>query len=279
MRSIAVNQITETVKNLCQEANFRLGEDVINALRQAEREEESAQGRMILKALLKNSELAREKNIPICQDTGFSVFFVELGQEVYISGGLLTEAINEGVRQGYREGYLRKSICDPFTRKNSGDNTPAVINMELVRGDRLKIIAAPKGGGSTNMSRVTMLKPADGIEGIKDYILKRASESGPNPCPPVIIGVGIGGSLEKVALLASRALVRPLGTKNPDPQLAEIEEELRERINNLGMGPQGLGGRIYTLGVHLEKFPTHIASLPLAINICCHASRHKEAVL
>ncbi len=279
MREINVKEITEAVKNLCMDANYELGDDVMTAFRRGLETEESPAGRGVFEALIENAEIARNERIPICQDTGFAVFFVELGQDVHIVDGLLTDAINEGVRQGYSEGYLRKSICDPFTRKNTGDNTPAVININLVSGDRLKIIAAPKGGGSTNMSRVTMLKPADGIEGIKNYVVQRAIEAGSNPCPPVIIGVGIGGTLEWAPLIAKKALLRPLGTTNPDPQLAEIEGDILKRINDTGIGPQGFGGRIYAMGVHIEKFPCHIASLPLAVNICCHASRHKEIIL
>jgi fumarate hydratase subunit alpha len=215
----------------------------------------------------------------MCQDTGIAVIFAELGQEVRIEGGLLIETIHEGVRQGYLEGYLRKSICDPFTRKNTGDNTPAVIHLELVAGDQLKIIIAPKGGGSENMSALAMMKPADGLEGIKRFVVQKASEAGPNPCPPVILGVGIGGNFEKVALLAKRALLRPLGSTNSDPELAALEEELLEKINALGIGPQGLGGRTFALGVHVEKHPCHIASLPVAVNVNCHAGRHKEVIL
>lgn len=279
MRTIKVEEVIEAVKNLCIDSNYELGQDVMKSFEKALMVEESEAGKSALKILIENARIAREEHAPMCQDTGFAVLFVELGQEVAIEGGLLTDAINEGVRRGYQEGYLRKSICDPFTRKNTGDNTPAVIHMELVAGDRMKIIAAPKGGGSENMSRVTMLSPSDGIEGIKKFIIQRASESGSNPCPPVIIGVGIGGTFEKAAILAKKALLRPLGSKNPDSQLAEMEEDLLKKINDLGIGPQGLGGRVFALGVHIEKFPCHIASLPLAVNINCHASRHKEVIL
>jgi fumarate hydratase subunit alpha len=215
----------------------------------------------------------------MCQDTGYAVFFVELGQDCHITGGLLQDAIDEGVRQGYKEGYLRKSICDPFTRQNTKDNTPSIVLVELVEGDRLKIIAAPKGGGSENMSRLTMLTPAAGKQGIMDFVIRRCEEAGPNPCPPVIVGVGIGGSAEKCMTIAKKALLRPIGERNPDPELADLEAEILEKVNNLGIGPQGMGGRVFAMAVHIEKYPCHIASLPVAVNICCHASRHKEVVL
>lgn len=279
MRTIKVEEVIDAVKKLCIESNYDLGQDVMEAFEKALIAEESEAGKSALKILIENARIAREEQAPMCQDTGFAVFFVELGQDLLIEGGLLVDAINEGVRRGYQEGYLRKSLCDPFTRTNTGDNTPAVIHIDLVAGDRMKIVAAPKGGGSENMSRVTMLSPSDGIEGIKKFIVQRASESGSNPCPPVIIGVGIGGTFEKAALLAKKALLRPLGSKNPDSQLAEMEEDLLRKINDLGMGPQGLGGRVFALGVHIEKFPCHIASLPLAVNINCHTSRHKEVIL
>ncbi|HLA48566.1 MAG: fumarate hydratase [Nitrospinae bacterium RIFCSPLOWO2_02_FULL_39_110] len=279
MRNIHVKDITEAVKSLCMDANYNLPEDVLQAFNSGLEIEESPVGRSVLNALKENARIAGNEKIPICQDTGFSVFFMDVGQEVHIEGGSITDAINEGVRQGYKEGYLRKSICDAFTRKNTGDNTPAVINYDIVPGDKIKIICAPKGGGSSNMSRVIMLKPADGIEGIKNFVIQRVLESGSNPCPPVIVGVGIGGSMEKVALLATKALLRPLGTINPDPVLREIEEDLLKKINDLGMGPEGFGGRFYAMAVHIEKFPCHIASLPVAVNISCHASRHKEIVL
>jgi fumarate hydratase subunit alpha len=279
MKVINTREVIEAVKNLCMEANYDLGQDVLEAFDRGLASEESPTAKAILEELKENARIAREERVPMCQDTGFAVCFVELGQEVRIEGGVLRDAINEGVRQGYQEGYLRKSICDPFTRKNTGDNTPAVVHIDLVAGDQLKIIIAPKGGGSENMSRVTMLKPADGIEGVKKFVIERARESGPNPCPPIIVGVGIGGTFELAALLAKKALLRPLGTTNPDPELAALEVELLEKINNLGIGPQGLGGRTFALGVHIIKHPCHIASLPLAVNINCHASRHKEVIL
>jgi fumarate hydratase subunit alpha len=279
MKVIKTGEIIEAVKKICMDANYDLGEDVLAAFAKGLAAEESPTGKAILEELRENARIAKEEQVPICQDTGFAVCFVELGQDVRIEGGQLVDAIHEGVRQGYQDGYLRKSICDPFTRKNTGDNTPAVIHLELVAGEQLKILVAPKGGGSENMSRVTMLKPADGIEGIKKFVIERARESGPNPCPPIVVGVGIGGTMEVAALLSKKALLRPLGATNPDPELAAIEAELLEKINNLGIGPQGLGGRIFALGVHIIKQPCHIASLPLAVNINCHASRHKEVIL
>ena len=279
MRKIEVRDIIEKVKDSCMSANFDLGEDILSAFEKARDTEESPVGEEILEQLIKNAKIAKEEKIALCQDTGFAVFFVELGDEVTIHGGNLVEAINEGVRQGYQEGYLRKSICHPFTRKNTGDNTPAIVHVDLVPGDQLKIIIAPKGGGSENMSRVTMLKPSDGIEGIKNFVVERVRESGANPCPPLVIGVGIGGTFEKAALIAKKALLRPVGSTNPNPELDVLEKELLEEINNLGIGPQGLGGRNTALAVQVEMHPCHIASLPVAVNINCHASRHKEIVL
>ncbi len=279
MRKIEVRDIIEKVKGSCMSANFDLGEDILSAFEKARDTEESPVGEEILEQLIENAKIAREEKIALCQDTGFAVFFVELGDEVTIHGGNLVEAINEGVRQGYQEGYLRKSICHPFTRKNTGDNTPAIVHVDLVPGDQLKIIIAPKGGGSENMSRVTMLKPSDGIEGIKNFVVERVRESGANPCPPLVIGVGIGGTFEKAALIAKKALLRPVGSTNPNPELDVLEKELLEEINNLGIGPQGLGGRNTALAVQVEMHPCHIASLPVAVNINCHASRHKEIVL
>jgi len=276
MREINTSQITTAIRDLCIKANTHLGEDVLAALRKAIELEVSTTGKDILEKLVENARIAREEEIPICQDTGFAVVFVELGQEVHLVGGDLKEAINEGVRQGYQEGYLRKSICHPFTRKNTGDNTPAVIHIDIVPGDRVRLIVAPKGGGSENMSRVTMLTPAVGMEGVKDFVVQRVKESGANPCPPVIVGVGIGGTFETAALLAKRALLRPLGSKNPNTELASLEADLYEKINALGVGPQGLGGRITSLAVHVAMMESHIASLPVAVNIQCHAARHKE---
>jgi len=279
MKQISCKVITDQVKKMCMEANFDLGEDVLQAFTTAREKEEAPIGREIMDLLIENARIAKDESIPMCQDTGFAVFFVELGEAVHIIDGSLMDALNEGVRQGYGEGYLRKSICHPFTRKNTGDNTPAVVHVELVPGDRLKIIFAPKGGGSENMSRVTMLRPSDGKKGIKDFVVTRVKESGANPCPPTIVGVGIGGTFEKAALLAKKALLRPLGSASPDPEIAAFEQEIFEAINNLGIGPQGFGGRTTSLAVHIELFPCHIASLPVAVNINCHAHRHKEVIL
>lgn len=279
MREIDVKLITEKVKVLCMEANTDLGGDVLEAFDRAIPKEESPLGVEILKELKENARIARDEKVAICQDTGYAVVFVEVGQDVHLVGGGLKESIFEGVRQGYRDGYLRKSICYPFTRANTGDNTPAIIHTEIVPGDRVKITVAPKGGGSENMSRVVMLTPSDGIEGIKQYVVQKVKESGSNPCPPTIVGVGIGGTFEMAAYLAKKSLLRPLGSKNPDPELDRLESELLEEINQLGIGPQGLGGRITSLAVHILMMPCHIASFPLAVNIQCHAQRHKEAVI
>jgi fumarate hydratase subunit alpha len=279
MREIAATDITAAVSRLAIEANTVLGEDVLAALRGALEREESEAGREVLRQLLENARIAREQRLPLCQDTGFAVVFAEVGQEVRVTGGAFNEAIHEGVRRGYREGYLRASVCDPFSRRNTGDNTPAVIHTELKAGDSLKLTFVAKGGGSENMSRVTMLAPAAGLAGVEDFVVRRVEESGSNPCPPTIIGVGVGGTFERCALLAKKALLREVGRANPDPGLAAIERGLLERINNLGIGPQGLGGRITALAVHLEFMPCHIASLPVAVNVQCHSARHKSAVL
>jgi fumarate hydratase subunit alpha len=279
MREIDVKLMTEKVRDLCMKANTDLGEDVLQAFDRAMGQEESSLGIEILKELKENARIAKEEGIPLCQDTGFAVVFVELGQDVHLVGGNLNEAIEEGVRQGYRDGYLRRSICHPFTRANTGDNTPAIIHTEVVPGDKIRVMVAPKGGGSENMSRVVMLTPSDGIEGIKRYVVQRVRESGSNPCPPTIVGVGIGGTFERAALLAKKSLLRPLGSKNPDPELDRLESEILAEINRLGIGPQGLGGRTTSLAVHILLMPCHIASFPLAVNIQCHAQRHKEAVI
>ncbi|HDI51616.1 fumarate hydratase [candidate division KSB1 bacterium] len=280
MREIHVDKIVATVKKLCMEANYYLGDDVVQALQQALKTEESPLGRSILAQLIENQQIARSEQIPICQDTGFAVLFVNLGQEVRITGGNLIDAINEGVRQGYIEGYLRKSIVrDPLNRVNTGDNTPAVVHLEMSPGDRLSITIAPKGGGSENMSEVRVLKPADGLEGVKQFVIDLVRRSGGNPCPPIIVGVGIGGTFEKCAELAKRALLRELGSQHPDPFYANLEKELLSEINKLGIGPQGLGGSTTALAVFIEPYPCHIASLPVAVNIQCHAARHKSAVI
>lgn len=280
LREIHVRDITEAVATLCMESNYYLGEDVLRAFRESLGGEESPVGRGILEQLLENARIAAEERVPMCQDTGFAVVFLELGQDLHVVGGDLYQAVNEGVRRGYQEGYLRKSIVGhPLERKNTGDNTPAVIHTEIVPGDRLKITVAPKGGGSENMSGLKMLTPAQGVEGVKEFVIQRVREAGPNPCPPIVVGVGIGGTFEKAALLAKKALLRPIGQHNPLTDVAELERELLERINDLGIGPQGLGGRVTALWVSVEIFPAHIASLPVAVNINCHAARHREAVL
>jgi fumarate hydratase subunit alpha len=278
MKAIRYGDIVEKVKDACMEANFKLAADVWAAVEKARVTEESPVGREILDQMLENAAIAEREQIAICQDTGFAVFFVELGDRVSIEGGTLVDAINEGVHEGYREGYLRKSICHPLTRKNTGDNTPAIVHLELVSGDGLKILLAPKGAGSENMSQVAMLKPSDGLEGIKKMVIERVRGAGANPCPPVVVGVGIGGTMEKAAIIAKKAMLRSIGSVNPDPELAALEAELLQKINDLGIGPQGLGGRTTALAVHIEVFPCHIASLPVAVNINCHASRHKEIV-
>ena len=279
MREIDVKLITGKVRDLCIKANTDLGEDVLQAFDRAIEKEESLLGVEILKELKENARIAKDESVPLCQDTGFAVVFLELGQDVHLVGGGLKEAVFEGVRQGFRDGYLRKSICHPFTRANTGDNTPAIIHTEIVAGEKIKIIVAPKGGGSENMSRVAMLTPSDGIEGIKRYIVQRVKESGSNPCPPTIVGAGIGGTFEQAALLAKKSLLRPLGSKNPDPELDRLESEILEEINRLGIGPEGWGGRTTSLAVHILMMPCHIASFPLAVNIQCHAQRHKEIVI
>src|SRR4030042_545977 len=279
MREISVKLITEKVRDLCMKANTDLGEDVLQAFDRAMQEEESSLGVEILKELKENARIAKEENVPICQDTGFAIVFVELGQEVHLVGGSLNEAIQEGVRQGYKDGYLRKSICHPFTRANTGDNTPAIIHTEVIPGENVKITVAPKGGGSENMSRVTMLTPSDGVEGIKRFVVQRVKESGSNPCPPTLVGVGIGGTFELAGFLAKKCLLRSLGSKNPDPELDKLESGILNEINKLGIGPQGLGGRTTSLAVHILMMPCHIASFPLAVNIQCHAHRHTETII
>jgi fumarate hydratase subunit alpha len=280
MREIDVKEITNKVAQLCIEANCLLGEDVKTAIKKAIEKEESPLGKEVLKQILENAEIAKKEMVPLCQDTGLTVVFLEVGNEVRFVGGDLNEAINEGVRKGYIEGYLRKSVVkDPFRRENTKDNTPAVIHLFCVKGNQVKITVMPKGGGSENMSEVKMLTPAAGIEGVKEYVVQRVKESGANPCPPIVVGVGIGGTLEYAALLAKKALLREIGSPHPDPFYAEMEEDLLERINRLGIGPQGFGGRITALAVFIEAFPCHIASLPVAVNINCHAVRHKTAII
>jgi len=256
-----------------------LGNDVLESFKGAYEAEVSLTGKEILQQLVKNAEIACEEKVPMCQDTGYAVIFVELGQDVRIEGGDFYEAINEGVRKGYTEGYLRKSIVShPLERKNTGDNTPAVIHTKIVPGDSLRIIIAPKGGGSENMSAIKMLRPADGIEGVKNFVIDTVKKAGPNPCPPIVVGVGIGGTFEKAAQLAKESLLRELGEKSKYPDIAKLEEDLFEEINKLGIGPQGLGGRTTALAVHVEIYAAHIASLPVAVNLNCHAARHKEVI-
>lgn len=279
MKTIHTDTIVEEVAKLCQEANFYLGEDVMAAFQQAQIAEESETGREILAQLVENAEIARREQVPMCQDTGYTVVYLEVGQGVHIEGNL-EDAINAGVRRGYGEGYLRSSIVEhPFRRKNTGDNTPAVIHTRLVPGDSLRIIIAPKGGGSENMSKIKMLKPADGKQGVMDFVLEAVRAAGPNPCPPIIVGVGLGGTFEKAASLAKEALLREIGQPHPDFEIAEMERELLRRVNNTGIGPAGLGGVTTALAVNIEIFPCHIASLPVAVNFNCHAARHKEVVL
>jgi fumarate hydratase subunit alpha len=280
MREISTKDIIKAVRDLCIDANYYLGKDVEDALRKAYEKEESPVGKATLKQILDNVEISKQGEFPMCQDTGTAVVFVDMGDQVLIKDGNLFEAINEGVRQGYKDGYLRKSILsDPIERKNTGDNTPAVIHLNIVKGDKLKIVVAPKGGGSENMSEVKMMKPADGVEGVKNFVLDMVRRSGSNPCPPVIVGVGIGGSFEKCAEMAKRALLRPVGSKHPNPFYANLEAELLEKVNKLGIGPQGFGGTQTALAVHVETHPCHIASFPAAVNINCHVARHKEIVL
>ena len=281
MREIDCQDITDTVARLCIEANYYLGEDVLDALRGAREKEVSPVGQAVLDQILQNVEISAQGELPLCQDTGLTVVFLELGQDVHIVGGDFNEAVNEGVRKGYQEGYLRKSVVDkPFSaRVNTRDNTPAVIHTDIVPGDRLKITVAPKGGGSENMSYLKMFSPAAGRQGIIDWVVECVDKSGANPCPPVIVGVGIGGTIDQTTLIAKKALLRPVGQPHPDPEVAEMEAEILERVNKLGIGPQGLGGRVTALDVHVETFPCHIASMPAAVNTQCHSARHKEAVL
>lgn len=277
MREVKTEDITKAIKEFCIKANCCLNDDIYTSLKNAEKNEESPIGKDILTQLIKNADMAKEKCKPICQDTGMAVIFMEIGQEVHFAGGSLTDAVNEGVRQGYTEGYLRKSVVkDPLVRVNTKDNTPAVIHYDIVEGDRVKIKVAPKGFGSENMSRVYMLKPSDGIEGVKNAVIDCIKNAGPNPCPPMVVGVGIGGNFEKVTELAKRALLRDVSSSSPIPYVAEMEKELFERANNLGIGPQGLGGRNTILGINIETYPTHIAGLPVAVNISCHVTRHAE---
>ena len=280
MRTIQVEEITRHIREMCIEANYSLSLDMCRALQHAETEEKSPLGRQILGQLRENLEIAAADNIPICQDTGMAVIFMEIGQDVHFQGGSLEEAINEGVRQGYREGYLRKSVVsDPILRENTKDNTPAIIHYSIIPGDQVKITFAPKGFGSENMSRIFMLKPADGIEGVKNAILTAVRDAGPNACPPMVVGVGVGGTFEKCALLAKKALTRPVDQRSDIPYVKDLEEEMLKTINRTGIGPGGLGGTTTALAVNVNTYPTHIAGLPVAVNICCHVNRHAVRVL
>ena len=280
MKTINQETITQEVKRLCQEANYVLPQDVYQALKEAYETEDSLLSKQTLEVLHKNAQIARETCSPICQDTGMACVFVEIGQDVHIEGSL-NEAIHEGVRQGYEIGYLRKSVVDDpvFDRINTKDNTPAIINYDIVEGDQLKIIVAPKGFGSENMSQIKMLKPSDGVEGIKEFVLKVINDAGPNACPPMVIGVGIGGSFDKVTLLAKKAMLREIGSHHPDKRYSDLENELLNRINHTGIGPAGYGGKTTALSLNIETYPTHIAGMPVAVSICCHVARHKGVIL
>ena len=280
MRGINVSEVTEQIKKLCIDANYYIGDDIKNALMNAKKEEPYKIAEGILDKILINDEIAANEKMPMCQDTGMACVFLEIGQDVHFVGGLLEDAINEGVRRGYEEGYLRKSVVkDPIDRVNTKDNTPAIIYYDIVSGDKVKITLAPKGFGSENMSRIGMLKPADGLEGVKKFIIETVKLAGPNPCPPMVVGVGIGGTFDKAAYLAKKALTRPVDSRNEQKFYSDLEDELLQKINELGIGPQGFGGKTTALGLNIETYPTHIAGLPVAVNINCHATRHKEAVL
>ena len=280
MKEINVSKITEVVKNMCIDANYYLTHDVKEKIESAYKQENWPMAKEILEKILTNIDIAKKEEMPICQDTGMACVFVEIGQDVHIIGGNLKDAINEGIRQGYNEGFLRKSVVkDPLDRINTMDNTPAIIYYDIVEGDKLKIKVAPKGFGSENMSQLKMLKPADGLEGVKDFVLKVVKEAGPNPCPPIVVGVGIGGTFDKAANLAKKALVRPLNEKNNNEFYANLEKELLKEVNELGIGPQGFGGKTTALAVNIETYPTHIAGLPVAVHINCHVTRHSEIEL
>ena len=280
MREIHVNAITDAVERLCIEANYHLPCDVQCAIENCRAEEDSAFAQSVLDKIIENYRIADKENVPICQDTGMACVFLDIGQDVHLIGGSLQDAVNEGVRRGYDKGYLRKSVvADPIRRGNTGDNTPAMLYTEIVPGEQVKITVGPKGFGSENMSAIRMFKPSAGLQGIKDFILETVEAAGPNPCPPIVIGVGIGGTFDKAALLAKKALMRPLGTHHPDPYYAELEEEMLEKVNALGIGPQGFGGKTTAIGLNIETLPTHIAGMPCAVNINCHVTRHKTEVL
>jgi len=279
MREIHVDDIVAAIEGLFIDANINLSDSVFEALNSAIGKEESPVGKEVLRELIKNANIAKEEHIPICQDTGLAVTFLEIGQDVHIHGGSLIDAVNEGVRRAYKNGYLRKSCCDPFSRKNTGDNTPAIIHTSIVPGDRIKIVALPKGGGSENYGEVRMLVPSQGREGVKSFVLEMVKKGGPNPCPPIIVGIGIGGNFETSALLSKEALMVPIGRRNENPSIAELELEILNDINKTGVGPQGYGGTVTALDVHVKMMPCHIASLPVAVNIQCHAHRIKEVTI
>jgi fumarate hydratase subunit alpha len=281
MREIQASEIRETVKRLFLDANYCIGEDVLAALEAARDDEPSATGRWVLDTVIQNYRLAREERLPMCQDTGMAVLFVELGQDVHILGGAFQEAVNQGVEEAYREGYLRESVVDDplFERDNTGTNTPAIIYTDIVPGEAIRFLVTPKGFGSENMSALAMLTPADGIEGVERFVVETVRRAGPNPCPPTVVGVGIGGTAEQAAVLAKKATLRRIGHRNPDPRYAQLEQKILAAVNGLGIGPAGLGGRSTSLAVHIEHCPTHIGGLPVAVNLCCHAARHAETIL
>lgn len=280
MREISVNLIKDKIRDLCIDANYFLGDDINDSLIHFKNNEKSEIGKDILGNIIENAKIAKEGQLPICQDTGVACVFLEIGQDVHLIDGNLEEAINSGVREGYEKGYLRKSVVkDPISRVNTNDNTPAMIYYDIVPGDKVKITVAPKGFGSENMSKLAMLKPSDGLEGVKDFILKVVEEAGPNPCPPMVVGVGIGGTFDKAAYLAKKALLRPVNEENKNEFYANLEKELLEKINELGIGPQGFGGLTTSIGINIEVYPTHIAGLPVAVNINCHATRHKDCII
>ena len=279
MKEVHIDEIISTLEKLFIDANYDSSQNVVDTLEKAIDKEESPVGKEVLRELIKNANLARDERIPICQDTGLAVTFIEVGQDVHITGGSLVDAVNEGVRRGYAKGYLRKSACHPFTRKNTGDNTPAILHTKIVPGDKVKITVLPKGGGSENYGSVRMLVPSEGKEGMKALVLEMVTKGGPNPCPPIIVGVGIGGNFETSALLSKEALMEPLGKRSDNPEIAAMEQELLEAINKTGIGPQGYGGTVTALDVHVKMVPCHIASLPVAVNIQCHAHRIKEAMI
>lgn len=279
MREIHVNEIASALEGLFIDANINLPDNVYEALEKSIEKEESPVGKEVLRELMANADLAKKERIPICQDTGLAIVFLEIGQDVHIVGGALNDAVNEGVRRGYKKGYLRKSCCDPFSRKNTGDNTPAILHIKIVPGDHIKIVVLPKGGGSENYGEVRMLVPSEGKEGVKSFVLQMVNKGGPNPCPPIIVGVGIGGNFETSALLSKEALMVPIGVRNDDPSIAVFEMEILDEINRSGIGPQGYGGTVTALDVHIKVMSCHIASFPVAMNIQCHAHRIKEAYL